>query len=921
MLRRLMTWSYDRRRRVVALWVAALVAVSVLAGAAGGDNEVDFTVPGSDSAEAVELLQERFPRFAGGTVDVVYTAAGGVTGPDTAARIEALAGDLARVDHVVAAEPGPVSPDGSIGMVQVRFDVAAERVPAESVERVMDLAGEAEGDGLRIELGGYPIEKVERSEAGSESVGLVAALLILLVAFGSALAAGLPLVVAGLGLGVALGGIWLTANVVDVPDFGVQIATMIGIGVGIDYALFIVTRYRSALALGHPPRQAVAIAGSTAGRAVVFAGSTVVISIFGLVLMGRDYLWGVAVATSLAVSVVVFASVTVLPALLGFAGRSIDRLRLPRFRRHVDGRRTLSWRWSRVMQRRPLAAGLGALTVLLVLAAPATGLRFGMPDAGNGSSDLTSRRAYDLTREGFGPGANGPLLVAVDLRAGAAGTDAGAARAVDRIADDLQATDGVAAVLPAALNDAGDAAVLTVVPRTGPQDEATESLVHTLRDEVLPGAVAGTGAEASVGGNTAAFIDDSEDTASRLPLLIGGVVILSFLLLMTVFRSLAVALKAAVMNLLSIGAAYGVMALAAGGGRLGDLVGIEDATPVPGVAADDHVRRALRVVDGLRGVPPVPRARGVRADPGQPPGRGRRAGEHRPGDHRGGGDHGDGVRRLRDGGRRVPQAGRHRPGDRRVRRRHRGAPGAGALDDGAARGPQLVAAPVARPAAAPRRRRGRAGDPRPRAGRHRGPPGRRRPGVRARALGVPHHRARPPMNTFPLQPDTRRCHAVADIVILSGQDIGQAQRATSAIFGVVLAEFGTTFDEWVVLNALATGAFPPERAGLVPGLAGALATGPAAVEALLDQAEAAGLARIVSAPGGDPGAVRVELTAAGRVQHRTLRSALDLVADELYSGIPEADLAAAHRVLVEVTWRADGWLNLWEDTRPAEPVR
>ena len=581
MLRRLMTWSYDRRRRVVALWVAALVAVSVLAGAAGGDNEVDFTVPGSDSAEAVELLQERFPRFAGGTVDVVYTAAGGVTGPDTAAHIEALAGDLARVDHVVAAEPGPVSPDGSIGMVQVRFDVAAERVPAESVERVMDLAGEAEGDGLRIELGGYPIEKVERSEAGSESVGLVAALLILLVAFGSALAAGLPLVVAGLGLGVALGGIWLTANVVDVPDFGVQIATMIGIGVGIDYALFIVTRYRSALALGHPPRQAVDIAGSTAGRAVVFAGSTVVISIFGLVLMGRDYLWGVAVATSLAVSVVVFASVTVLPALLGFAGRSIDRLRLPRFRRHVDGRRTLSWRWSRVMQRRPLAAGLGALTVLLVLAAPATGLRFGMPDAGNGSSDLTSRRAYDLTREGFGPGANGPLLVAVDLRSGAAGTDAGAARAVDRIADDLQATDGVAAVLPAALNDAGDAAVLTVVPRTGPQDEATERLVHTLRDEVLPGAVAGTGAEASVGGNTAAFIDDSEDTASRLPLLIGGVVILSFLLLMTVFRSLAVALKAAVMNLLSIGAAYGVMALAAGGGRLGDLVGIEDATPVP----------------------------------------------------------------------------------------------------------------------------------------------------------------------------------------------------------------------------------------------------------------------------------------------------------------------------------------------------
>jgi RND superfamily putative drug exporter len=582
MLRRLVTWSHDHRRRVVVLWIAALVAASVLAGVAGGDNEVDYTVPGSDSAQAVKLLQERFPRFAGGTVDVVYTAADGVADPDTAARIDALAGDIAGVDHVLAAEPGPVSPDGSTGMVQVRFDLAAERVPAESVGRVMDLAGEAEGDGLRIELGGYPIEKVERSEAGSESVGLVAALLILMVAFGSALAAGLPLVIAGLGLGVALGGVWLMANVLDVPDFGVQIATMIGIGVGIDYALFIVTRYRSALAQGHPPRQAVVIAGSTAGRAVVFAGSTVVISIFGLVLMGRDYLWGVALATSLAVSVVVFASVMVLPALLGFAGHSIDRLRLPWFRHDVGGRRTLSWRWSRVMQRRPLAAGLGALAVLLVLTAPATDLRFGMPDAGNGSSDLTSRRAYDLIREGFGPGANGPLLVAVDLRSGAAATDAGsAALTVDRVAGDVQATDGVATVLPPVLNDAGDAAVLTVVPTTGPQDEATESLVHRLRDQVLPGAVGGTGAEASVGGTTAAFIDDSEDTASRLPLFIGGVVVLSFLLLMSVFRSLAVAIKAAVMNLLSIGAAYGVMALAAGGGWVGQLVGIEDATPVP----------------------------------------------------------------------------------------------------------------------------------------------------------------------------------------------------------------------------------------------------------------------------------------------------------------------------------------------------
>jgi putative drug exporter of the RND superfamily len=587
MLRRLVGWCYDRRRRVVALWVAGLVAATVLAGTAGGDNEADFTVPGSDSAQAVELLEDRFPSFAGGSVNVVYTADDGVASPAVASRIDDLTSDIAGVDHVAAAEAGPVSPDGRTGVVQVRFDEPAEKLPIATVERVMDLSGEAEADGLRVELGGYPIEQAEQQEAGSESVGLVAALLILLIAFGSALAAGLPLAVAGVGLGVALGGVWLLANVLEIPDFGVQLATMIGIGVGIDYALFIVTRFRSALAEGRSPREAVVVAGTTAGRAVVFAGTTVVVSVFGLVLMGRDYLWGVAAATSLAVLVVVVAAITILPALLGFAGRSIDRLRLPWFRHDVEGRRTLSWRWSRVMQRRPLLAGLGALVVLLVLTAPVTDLRFGMPDAGNGPTELTSRRAYDQMSESFGPGSNGPLLVAVDLAGdggGAASASAGAggsATTVESIAADVQATDGVAAVLPPAVNEAGDAAVLTVVPTTGPQDKATEDLVHTLRDDVLPGAVEGTGADASVGGTTATFIDDSEHTGSRLPVFIAGVVVLSFLLLMAVFRSLAVALKAAVMNLLSIGAAYGVMSLAAGGGWFGGLIGISEATPVP----------------------------------------------------------------------------------------------------------------------------------------------------------------------------------------------------------------------------------------------------------------------------------------------------------------------------------------------------
>jgi RND superfamily putative drug exporter len=541
---------------------------------AGGDTAQDFTVPGSDSAKAVELLRERFPRFAGGTVDVVYTAADGISGPDTAARIDALADAIATVDHVLAVEPLPVSPDLSTGVVQVRFDQDPQQLPAQSVKSVMDLAGEAEGDGLQIELGGYPIQKFEQSEAGSESVGLVAALIILLVAFGSVLAAGLPLVIAGFGLGVGLGCAGLLANVVDVPDFGVILATMIGLGVGIDYALFIITRYRSALAEGLEPRDAVSLAGTTAGRAVVFAGSTVVISIFGLVLMGRSYLWGVALATALVVTSVVFASITVLPALLGFAGHKIDRFRLPWFRHDIKGRRTMSWRWSRVMQRHSRAAGLAALVVLLLLAVPATGLRFGMPDAGNGTDGLTSKRAYDLVAESYGPGVNGPLLVAVDLADASAG-------APEAIAADLADTPGVAAVLAPVVNDAGDAAVISVIPTTGPQDAATEDLVHSLRNDVLPTAVDGTGAIASVGGTTASFIDDSAQTADRLPLFIGGIVVLSFLLLMSVFRSFAVALKAAVMNVLSIGAAYGVMAIAGGGGWLGGLIGIDNPTPVP----------------------------------------------------------------------------------------------------------------------------------------------------------------------------------------------------------------------------------------------------------------------------------------------------------------------------------------------------
>ena len=350
---------------------------------------------------------------------------------------------------------------------------------------------------------------------------------------------------------------------------------MIAIGVGIDYSLLIVTRYRNALTDGHHPRDAVVTAVGTAGRSVLFAGATVMISLLGMVVMRLPYLHGVAFGSALAVGIMMALAVTLLPAVLGFVGTTIDRLRVPFVGRTGDPRRTLSFRWSRVVQRRPWPAAIASLAVLLALAAPMLGLRLGFPDAGNGPDSLTSRRAYDLLTAGFGPGFNGHLLVTADLSAG------GTTAELDALRTQLAAADGVVAVSPAALNPAGDTAVIAVTPSSAPQADETEALLRTVRDDIIPGAVDGTGMTVYVGGLTAAFLDQTEVIAQRLPLFIAAVVGLSFLLLLVVFRALLVAVKAAVMNLLSVLAAYGVITIAADGGWFGQLIGIHTATPVP----------------------------------------------------------------------------------------------------------------------------------------------------------------------------------------------------------------------------------------------------------------------------------------------------------------------------------------------------
>ncbi len=401
---------------------------------------------------------------------------------------------------------------------------------------------------------------------------------MLLIAFGSVVAAGLPLAIALVGLGITSGGlILLLANVLNVPDWTTAVAGLIGIGVGIDYALLVLTRFRSALNAGKDRHDAVVEAVTTAGRSVIIAGCTVVIAVLGLVLTGLPYMYGVAISASLAVLVVMLAAITLLPALLSYLGPRVDRLRIPLLGRGLktEGNgESPAARWSHMVQRHPWTAVVLGGGVLLALAAPALGMRLGFPDAGNDPPDTMTRQAYDLMTEGFGPGTNGPLVIVAEL------PDPGARSDVEALATQIRADDGVSYVPKPRINDSGSAALITVIPTTSPQDKATQDLVNELRNEVIPSTLNGTGVTAHVGGVTAALEDQSDYMVERMPLFIGGVVGLSFLLLLIAFHSPLISLKAGVMNLLSVSAAYGVMTLVAQGGAVGELIGIDHEVPV-----------------------------------------------------------------------------------------------------------------------------------------------------------------------------------------------------------------------------------------------------------------------------------------------------------------------------------------------------
>jgi RND superfamily putative drug exporter len=583
MLEQLADWSYRRRRLVVVGWLVALVASFAAATTWGGEFRQDYLQPGSESRAAADVLADRFPARSGDTVQIVFRAEDGVASPGTRPRVERLLAEVAGSAHVVSvAGPfdrgaGRVSADGRTAYAEVVVDRPATELTAPQAQAIVEPALAAGDDTLRIETGG-PVAALSQTVAvGSEGIGLAAAALILLVVFGSAVAMGLPIITALFGLGVAVAIGELLRRVVDVPDWAPATAAMVGIGVGIDYALLVVTRFRSSLAEGEDARRAVGTAIATAGRSVLFAGLTVVASMLGILLMGQPSMTGFALTVAPTVLLVVLATLTLLPAVLGFAGHRIERWHVPFVARGGRATATSRWfRWSRVVQRRPWVSAVGATLALLALAAPVVGLRFGVPDARSDPAAATTRQAYDLLADGFGPGFAAPLALTVQGRPGQ-----DVRQSADRLGERLAGVRGVADVRAAVVNPAGDTAMLMVVPTTAPQAAASDDLVDRLRASSIPTMTAGTGLTVRVGGAVASNLDSTRGTADRLPVFFGGVLLVSFVLLMTVFRSVVVPLKAVAMNLLASAAAFGVLALAVSGGPLGDLVGIPEATPVP----------------------------------------------------------------------------------------------------------------------------------------------------------------------------------------------------------------------------------------------------------------------------------------------------------------------------------------------------
>ncbi|MFQ5380270.1 MAG: MMPL family transporter [Dehalococcoidia bacterium] len=571
--------SVAQRRRwvIIAAWAALIVVFGFLAGRYGSSFATNFRLPGSETLRAQEILEERFPARAGAPADLVFRSDAGVADPATRARVEVLIAEISQIPGVTGVSnpydgrPGFVSPLGHIARAEIQFSTAAREIPSGSVHDLIHMVEEAGGDGVVFETGGEAVQANEQPAPGSEFIGLAIATVVLLAAFGSVVAAGVPIVaaLAALGVGVSLVTLW--TRVWDFPEFSPQFMAMIGIGVGIDYSLLVVTRFREGLHTGCTPAEALTVAVNTSGRSVFFAGAVVAVSFLGLFAMQMPFVAAMGTAGAVVVLLAVLVALTLVPALLAIIGSRIDRwhIPLPGGPTTDDPNRTTVWyRLSEAIRRRPIAYFAGSTALLLFLAIPVLHIHLGFTDSGNRPESSPSRRAYDLLAEGFGSGFNGPLLLVAEL------DGATLERAQARVAG-IAGDPGIAAIGPLVPGPAGDAAVVQIIPKTSPQDSETVDIVERLRTELATQTEVEPGLSFYMTGLTAALVDSSNHIQSRLPYLFFGVIGLSVLLLMAVFRSIVIALKAAVMNLLSIGASYGVLVAVFQWGYFGDIIGIE----------------------------------------------------------------------------------------------------------------------------------------------------------------------------------------------------------------------------------------------------------------------------------------------------------------------------------------------------------
>ncbi len=647
MLVRISSWCFDHRWAALAIWLASLFAIGSAAGAVGPAYDGSFEIPDSDSADGFAVLDEHFAELGVGalTGTIVFQAEQGIDDPEVMAAMEALFAEVNAGfpdEEGVPEHPGAtvISPYSEQGQRQIaaqgplagqlayaQVNLAADVDQTESGFLGVAIHENApEVDGLEVFPGGAALGEFEPPE--TELIGLAFAVVVLILSFGSVLAMGLPIGVALGGVGAGISGIVLLSNNITIPDFAPTLGAMIGLGVGIDYALFIITRYREGTASGLYPRDATIQAMDTAGRAVIFAGVTVVISLLGMLLMGLRFISGLGVGASVTVLMTMISSVTLLPALIGLAQERVEITRyrglimagfvsmallglgigVPQMalvgvglalltflvsfavrplRKEVPKRKvkpmreTFAYKWSRTIQRNPWLWLIAGTSLLLFLASPILGLRLGFSDEGNFPEETYTRQAYDLLAEGFGAGFNGPFIVTIEPGEGTSPEQAFAQ--VGALNQALAATDGVAAVSPPIPNDpqAPDAFLMNLVPTTSPQAEETAELVTTLREEVVPTAVQGTDLDVKVSGAAAANIDFTDFLATRVLIFFGAVLALSFVLLMMVFRSLLVPIKAVIMNVISIAAAYGVVVAVFQWGWGGDLLGIAGAPIEP----------------------------------------------------------------------------------------------------------------------------------------------------------------------------------------------------------------------------------------------------------------------------------------------------------------------------------------------------